>query len=286
MEAILQAARATWPEVELGLDVFTAYVMERAPDGMACNAALGSLNTCDLYLACACARGDAAALAVFERRCLGVLDDVLRRMSGVDSDLVEDVKQQLRKKLFVADAGRPKILEFSGRGELRRWVRVLGVREALGLLRRARRETRDDDALAERVGAAIADPELAYFQKRYQHEFANAFAAALQCMSDRERLLLRQYFVDGLTVDELGALFRVHRATAARQLARAQVKLTEQILAALVRVLDVSATELDSILRLIRSGLELRLGSLLSAPQRPAHGDQASDHGSGADGLR
>jgi RNA polymerase sigma-70 factor (ECF subfamily) len=80
--------------------------------------------------------------------------------------------------------------------------------------------------------------------------------------------------VDGLTIDEIGALYRVHRATAARWLARAQVGLTKEIRAALIRTLNLQPAELRSVLRLIRSGLQVSLRSLFDGwqPPEPFHG--------------
>jgi RNA polymerase sigma-70 factor (ECF subfamily) len=267
MREVLQLARAVWPDIELAPEVFAAYVAERIPDGLDLRAAQCEQRASDLYLACACAHGDARALQAFDRHCLSVLDDALPRMSGVDSDIVDEVKQRLRRKLFLADTGPARIREFSGRGDLRRWVRVIGVREALTLIRRSRRGTGDDDSLVESSILRTADPELEYLKRRYQREFTLAFGDAMRKLTARERALLRQSCVDGLTIDELGALHRVHRATAARWLARAQANLSQEVLATLARTLRLQPSELDSILRLIRSGLDLSLETMF-APRR------------------
>jgi hypothetical protein len=53
--------------------------------------------------------------------------------------------------LLPGASGTPTILKFSGLGALSRWLRVVGVRETLRLVRRARTEAlgRDDDLLFE-----------------------------------------------------------------------------------------------------------------------------------------
>ena len=49
----------------------------------------------------------------------------------------QDVKQTLRRQLFVGDgAAPPKIAAYDGRGDLRAWLRVTSVRAALKLLRK------------------------------------------------------------------------------------------------------------------------------------------------------
>jgi RNA polymerase sigma-70 factor (ECF subfamily) len=85
----------------------------------------GALHTADLYLACACAGGDAAGLAAFEARYIA---EVPVFLAGVErgAAAVEEVSQLVRERLFVAGAGRrPKILESDDapaalRGRLRR----------------------------------------------------------------------------------------------------------------------------------------------------------------------
>jgi RNA polymerase sigma-70 factor, ECF subfamily len=189
-------------------------------------------------------------------------------MEGVDAAMADDVKQQLRRGLLVGDAGRPGILEFSGRGELRRWLRVLAVRWAVALRRRARREMPSEDWLLERALVPAEHPEMAYLKSFYRREVADAIGQALLALSAHERTLLRQSFVDGLSIDALAALHGIHRATAARWLARAQKALSKETRALLTRRLKVQPAELRSILDLIRSGLQLSLRVLFAGRRR------------------
>jgi RNA polymerase sigma-70 factor, ECF subfamily len=259
MGELLRRARAMWPGVELDAQVFASYLESRLPAGLDIGEAARQMRTGDLYLACACSRGDPQAIAAFERRCLSVVDETLHRMAGVEPHLIDDVKQELRWRLLVGDAGPPRIVEFSGRGELRRWVRVLAVREALAIKRRARRETPAEEQLLERALRPARGPELDYLKRLYHDEFTGALSEALAGLSPREQTLLRQSFVDGLSIDELGALHGVHRATAARWLARAQSSLSRRAQAVLRRNLQLPTADLRSILRFLRSGLHVSL---------------------------
>lgn len=267
MTELVRTARAAWPEVDLAPEVFAPYLRSRLPDAAESELAWSQLQTNDLYLACACARGDPHAIAAFERHCLGALDATLRKVAGVTPDVIDDVKQQLRRSLLVADARPPGILEFSGRGELRRWLRVIAVREALGILQRSRREVPSEQDSLEKALLPALDLEKQYLKKLYQKEFTQAVAKALGALSVHDQLLLRQAFVDGLSIDEIGRLYRVHRATAARWLSRAQVALSRQTRVILMQKLAVNPAELHSILRLLRSGLDLSL-RLVFARQR------------------
>ena len=67
LQAVYAMARNAWPAIDLAPDVYLRHVAERSddvPDGAA---------AADLYLACACARGDAVALEAFSSRYLGSL---------------------------------------------------------------------------------------------------------------------------------------------------------------------------------------------------------------------
>src|ERR1041384_8294921 len=108
------SARRASPGVVLAPDVFARYLAERLPAGVPPAVAVRPLHTVDLYLACACARGDLAAFAAFEDRCLRDLDRILLGM-GVGEDGCADVKQEIRARLLAGTQGRPQIAEFSGR---------------------------------------------------------------------------------------------------------------------------------------------------------------------------
>src|ERR1051325_7399436 len=83
----------------------------------------------DVYLAWACAHGDAAALAAFEDR-YGRDMVAFAGRAGLPPAFVDDVVQDVRRALFVAKGDEPpRIVQFSGRGDLRGWLRVTIVRQ-------------------------------------------------------------------------------------------------------------------------------------------------------------
>lgn len=258
---VLGAARRTFPTFAVPPDVFAAYLRERLPPDLPPPIALRRMHTSDLYLACACAHCHAGAIAVFEERCLDQLDRALGRI-GIDRDMIAEVKQEIRRRVLVGDGDHAEIVDFSGRGDLRGWVRVMATRQALRRQYRARREqATEDDALWQHL--VPAEPAMfARVKEFYRREFKHAFETALRALPHREKTLLRQHYLDGATLDELAVLYRVHRATAARIVGRAR----ERVLAAtrdrLMSELDVPSQELDSILRMIRSRIEFSLRAL------------------------
>jgi RNA polymerase sigma-70 factor (ECF subfamily) len=98
---------------------------------------------------------------------------------------------------------------------------------------------------------------------RYGPAFKRAFQTALAELEPRERMLLRFQYVDGLTVDQMGALYRVHRATAARWVAQAREKLGEQTRRHLVRELGTHEGGLTSILEIVQGHVDVSLVRVL-----------------------
>lgn len=259
----LAAARSAWPAIDLSADCFVAYVAERVPETADPAAASRALNLSDLYLACACAHGNAAALAAFDAHYLAVVDGALLRLN-FSADTIEEVKQRLRRALLVPDRGPPRIAAFAGRGALRSWVRVLAIHEVWSMLHATRGHLDAEDRLAD-LASAGATPDVEYLKRRYRADFERAFRAAIQTLLPRERTLLRQHFLDGVSINELGALYRVHRATIGRWLEHARGAVLAATRAHLMKHLDVPGSEIESILRLVLSGLELDLRPLLMA---------------------
>lgn len=253
LEALWAEASAATPGLTTGPEAFATHLAGRLLLG---EFPWAGVRAGDLYLACACARGETRAIATLEARYFGDVIAALAKMS-VPRERIDEVQQILRDQLFVGPAGgSPRIGEYAGRGELRAWLRVSAVRAALKLNRRSKHEApANDDRLLERQ-APGSDPELAFLKERYRPAFKQAFQGALDGLPDRDRLLLRQSVVDGLSIDELGALHGVHRATAARWVAKAREDLIERTRAGLMQLLRVDQGECESILRLVHSQLD------------------------------
>jgi RNA polymerase sigma-70 factor (ECF subfamily) len=259
---LVERGRAAWPELAIDQARFAAFVAERLED-----TSLASLHVEDLYLACGLVDGLSAALAAFDRECVPVIDRAVEA-SGATPAEVADLRQIVRQRLLVAPASddgeaTPRIATYTGRGNLKSWIKVVATREAARLLPRERREVAaEDDELAGLV-ARDDDPELGYLKRVYRAEFKAAFAAAVDALPDRERLVLRQNMLDGLSIDELAGFYRVHRATTARWIEAARKAVLEGTRKQLVARLQLSRSELDSIMRLIASNLDVSLPAAL-----------------------
>lgn len=259
------AARAAWPGVDVPHDAFVAYVMER----VAPPASLNTVHLADLYLACACARGDRAAIETFERSFEREIAAALARLTypGVSGD---DLRQSMREKLFATtaspDGSSGKIAEYRGQGKLKNWVRVAVLRLRIDAERRqqAKREDFHDDP--DRVNALpdmSHDPELASMKSRYRAAFREAFAVAATRLTPRQRNLLRQRLAEDLSTSQLATLYNVHRATMKRWLASARGVLLEETRRELATRVGAEGAELDSVIRLIESNFDVTVGRLL-----------------------
>jgi RNA polymerase sigma-70 factor (ECF subfamily) len=282
LREIVDAAQASWPTLLQPSDRFVRYLAERAAavaragvevGGAAPADPLGTLERLhhgDLYLACGCATGEPVALALFEAKFLGELDPMLRRLDRA-GDLVAEVKQLLRHRLLAADPGRGAgITGYLGQGELASWLRVVATREALMWLRRHNRQRALSDRLVQELPATARSPELDYLRTAHGGAFGPAFAEAVAALTSKQRNLLRYHIVEGMNIDEIGAVYRVHRATAFRWVQKARAALTALAGEALRRRLGVSEDELKSLVRVLQSHIEVSVERVLREGSGPA----------------
>jgi RNA polymerase sigma-70 factor (ECF subfamily) len=261
IDALFEQGRARWAGIDVSRDAFAAFLGDRAQDDVQ----LATLHGADLYLACACAAEDAGAIAAFEAR---YMSEVPSYLAGVERSpaIVDEVRQLVRQRLFVAeDRDRRKILEYSGRGSLASWVRVVTLRVDSNRRRDDGRALADISDHENDAGLLpTVDPELAIIQTRYKDAFNIALSAAFSSLTPRERLLFRMHYLDGLNIDGIGLVFSVHRATVARWLAGARETILERTMSLLGDELHVDAAEFESLLRVVRSALDVSLHGVLA----------------------
>jgi len=215
----------------------------------------------ELVLAAACLAGDGAAIRVFNKEMFERVDRVLSRLgiTGADAD---DVKQDVRTKLLVASGGDAKLALYHGTGPLAHWVASVAGREALGSIRK-RKPTEaigDDDFLAD----ASDDPQLQALKTRHGAEFKQAFQAAVAELEPRDRAILRALIVDDRSVNEIAAVYGIHRVTASRWVSEVRHNLLVRTRNQLKDRLALDTSSLDSAVRMLDSNLELSLYRLLA----------------------
>jgi RNA polymerase sigma-70 factor (ECF subfamily) len=259
----IREATQRWPSVRLTHDDYAAYVAARIGSGEDPGEQLASRHLDDLFLAFGCSIGDEAAIAAFDQGVLRDLPRALRR-GDLDQAHLDDTRQQVATKLLArTGATPPAIVQYSGRGSLRSWVRVIAIRESGRLLAgQAHERPVGDDALFDAVAHGVV-PSESPLKEAYRLSFKRAFEESLAALSIHDRLLLRQHFLDELSIDRLATLHDVHRATAARWIAKLVERLLADTRSRLETELKLEPEELDSVLRLIQSCLDASIGRAL-----------------------
>ncbi len=254
--SLTSEARATWPAVRFDDATLVEFVGSRlAGEDLA--SALTTLPAGDVALAAACAAQEPTAHAAFDSILTEV--DAAGATTRAPKDMVDEVKQLLRVQLLVAREDKPPgIAGYKGKGPLRGWVRITATRELIRHLKKAAREVSPstDRQLEEMLGANGDDPVLERLKGEYRTQFATSLREAIAELDAEDRTLLRQQIVDKLSIDELGAAYGVHRATAARWLTRARGALVSATRRRLAAKLAMPVDEIDSVIRLVQSRLD------------------------------
>lgn len=259
------AAIGAYGDLAVEATVFAAELARRLGP-TATPAQLAQVRPDHVHLAIACAAGDERAIRRLEAEFLDEVDATAIRLRA-RADQADEVRSHVRRVLLVSEPGRPAALrEFSGRGDLRSYLRVITTRELVRVINKARREIGiGDDAFFDLLSPA-SDPQLGYLRELYRTDVEAAVRDAIAAIAEPARALLRYSVVHGWSVDRIAALYGVHRATAARRVTAARAELGDAIRVALCARLAISIDQVDSIVRLVQSRIDVSLERLLDAP--------------------
>ena len=257
-DAAWSAARQAWPAVGVSRAEFAAYIAVRLATDEAPEVALARLRIADLYLACGCARGDRAAIALFEHHVLGEAYAYLKRSDPVVAD---EVLQRLRVRLLVAeDGGAPEIIKYKGTGALGGWIRTVSARMVQDLRRAERWHLPVDEARDE---LHTTDPEMRHLKQQYASELAEALRQVLSELEATERNVVAMHYLDGLSSDAVAQLLRVDGSTVRRRLTRLRQRILDECRALLAARLKLSVASCDSLIGALRSDLDTSIARLL-----------------------
>jgi len=259
VEGLYAQAAAAWPGVEVDRDAFVAgYEAKLAGDDPPPPTPAGAA---ELYLALGCARGDAAAIAAFDREYLAVVPVALAGMK-LPAASVEDVRATVRDKLLLAEGDKPpRVVEYAGRGRLKGLVQVTATRTAIDRIRHEAKEAE----LPAREFAGPANVELSLIKAQYREAFSAGFAQAVAAASRRDRNLLRLHFLGGVTLEQLAQMYGVHRATVVRWLAAAREAVFGKTREHVAATMKAPEDELDEMFELVKSRVELSVERLLAS---------------------
>jgi len=245
LEVAYALGRRIWPELALSYERFCTHATRLGYTRWVVPA-----HPADLYLCAACENGRTAAYQALEARYFPTVARVIRRIVG-EQTTAEEVLQEIRTRLFVGSA--PKIASYRGSGPLAGWLRTLAVHAAQDRLRsnsvqlgRLRKLARAQCSAASTTTLDEgAEPAL---RGDYARVCARAWSTAIGSLGAAERQLLHHHFVSGLSIDTLGPLYGVHRATVHRRIRRATAQLRQQVRAALTsQYRDLTQRDLDAL---------------------------------------
>lgn len=255
-------ARRAWPTIRLSAAEFFRFVAERLPEDLPPADGAAALFWPELYLTCACALGDSPACALLDARYVSRAVPALKRM-GLGQAQIDDVRQTLLRRLVVRESAAPaRIVAYGGRGDLGRWIRINAVRVAIRLGQSRARERPEEDAVLARRASIRPDAEVGAVVRSCRELFRESFREGLAQMEARARNILKQHYLDGLTLDDLARLHGTHRATVARWLAAARGALRELTNRALMSRVRGPIEDCESVIRKVQSQLEMTFASL------------------------
>lgn len=262
----LTAARAAWPTIAVDTGELTSYLAARSTEGSPALEQAG-----DLLLACACLLGDPTAISTFHLTFGSVIKRVLVRRRA-DPAEIADATQMVYERLLVRQPDRaPLLSEYRGKGPLRVWISTSAARTLLTMRRAEGRRRAHEGAGAGTLGtiASAINPELMYFKRLYKREIETAVGRSLDSLDVHTRALLHLHLGERLSIDQLGAMYGVNRATAARWLAAGREAMVQRVRTEIRTHLKLSESEYDSVVALVRSELDVTVGAHLTAAPAP-----------------
>jgi RNA polymerase sigma-70 factor len=228
---------------------------------------LASLNTSDLALACACRAGHDGAWEHFIRELRPALYASARTIAGDDGrELADSLYAELFGLPGPDGARRSLLAYYHGRSRLITWLRSVMVQRQVDRRRKlARLEPLDDDqGGAERHQLASTadtpDPE----RQRLSRLAQQALDAAIDALDSRDRLRLRLYYGQDLTLARIGRLLGESEATVSRKLERARRTLRAQVEANLRSAHGLSDAAVRLCFEYAAEAPELQLDRLLA----------------------
>ncbi|HEX8185401.1 MAG TPA: sigma-70 family RNA polymerase sigma factor [Blastocatellia bacterium] len=288
--ALYSSARKSLADV---LDQTTANPGPTAEARKAVRDYFDSLNSEDLCLAVACAKGDEAAWEDFYRDYRSYMVNIARTMTqdaGAAEQLADSTFAELYGLRESSGARVSKFSFYSGRGSLRGWLRAVVFQLSADHHRQTSRlvQTEEPEEMDRLVRAADTHerhpaPEVSFVSQRYHSAVADALQRAIAELEARERLLLAYYYYDEMTLREIGRLFNVHEATISRWLTKVQKRVRKLVEKGLARDHRFNRREVGEAIELAAEQMDINVREYLFEHASSDHDqDRAAKSAEGA----
>jgi RNA polymerase sigma-70 factor len=231
---------------------------------------LDSLHASDLALACACSDGNTAAWDFFVAQYRPELYRAARAIAGeaASRELADSLYAELYGLREVAGQRKSLFDYFLGRSKMTTWLHAILAQRHVDGFRRARHtESLDEGAESGDRANLAAPPQLSSDpeRERYLAMLQGVLLAALGTLEARDRLRLAYYYVEGLTLAQIGKLVGEHEATVSRKLERTRRGVRKHVEAALRREKKLSDAQLQLCYEYAREEWPFDLTQALSA---------------------
>lgn len=251
---------------------FSTAACKSAPDFAVVEKYLALLHVQDLALACACSAGNVAAWEHFVAEYRPQLHRAARVIAGESAapDLADSLLTELFGLPGTPGARRSLFEYFHGRSKLSTWLHAILVQRHVDEIRRTRRfDPIDDSNSGDSGGHTLNLPAKNYApdpeRERYLVMMQAAVEVALDTLDPRDRLRLAYYYVEELTLLEIGKILGEHEATVSRKLERARQEIRRLVEAALREEKNLTEPQLRLCFEYAREewpfDLTVRLGS-------------------------
>lgn len=211
-----------------------------SPDARTVESFAESLHCKDLALASACAAGNSAAWDFFVNNYRPELYRAARAIAGDSAgrEIADSLYADLYGLRGSQTGERKSPLDyFLGRSKLSTWLHAVLSRKHIDEIRRTRKTESLDDPPPGDSGSAprieIAAPPALGDQdpdrERYLALLQSVLAGVLAALPGRDRLRLAYYYVDELTLAQIGKILGEHEATASRKIERTRGEVREQV---------------------------------------------------------
>ncbi len=277
-----------YPTVQIALEAFlsrieevvgTGYAVDIRAESAGCHPWLASFSRLyheDLFLAIACARGDRIAWEYFADDYLPLVHRFAAQACK-NLDESEDLAQELVATLLGSDEpGRQsKLAGYNGSGSLAGWLRVAIAHAAIDRFRRLRKKVsleeleehgRDQQALTDSSVPASIEEGL---DSRWGPVLSRLLSEELQRLQPRDRLLLCLYYLQGISLKDIGKQFGVHEATASRWLESLRQGIRKRVEREIRRQHGLRSRDLRSLWRWVSEREVFSLENLLANVRDP-----------------
>jgi RNA polymerase sigma-70 factor len=204
---------------------------------------LEGLHLEDLALACACSAGDEQAWEHFIsefRPSLYRAADALDASGGA-REVADSIYAELYGVRGSGDRSQSLFIYFHGRSSLATWLRAVLAQRWVDRMRLERRSVPLEDERVAAMPARAIDPDA----QRFAALVRTALHQSVGRLDARDRLRLRSYYEQNLTLAQIGRITGEHEATVSRHLTRTRKTLKSEIEAHLRRSGLISEAEIE-----------------------------------------